>query len=98
VLELPEGKENGIAENHANPTRFVMNIWIARDGRPATVKKLLEALMECGQGGLVHKIERMLCVELENNCDIADGLENMHVEEEKKSKHCIFLIFLVAAS
>ncbi|CAB4002729.1 alpha-tubulin N-acetyltransferase 1-like [Paramuricea clavata] len=86
VLKLPEGKENGIAENQNNPTRFVMNIWIDRDGRLATVKKLLEALMECGQGGLVHKIERMLCVELKHNYDIADGVENMHVDEEKKNE------------
>ena len=96
MLKLPEGKENVIAENHENPTRFVMNVWIDRDGRLATVKELLKALEECGQRGLVHKIERMLCVEL--NCDIADGVENMHVEEENKSKHCIFLIFLVAVS
>ena len=87
-MKLPEGKENVIAGD-PNPTRSVMNIWINRDGRHATLKKLLEALTECQQGGLVHRIEQMLDVELKS--DIVDGVQNMHVTEPKKSKHSLYV-------
>jgi hypothetical protein len=87
-LKLPEGKENVIAEN-PSPTRSVMKIWIDRDGKQATVKKLLEALYECPQGGLADSIEQMLGVELTSNLSIVDGVQAMSMEDQKKSKHIV---------
>ena len=97
VLKLPEKIEN-IAERNDNPTRYVMNTWIARDGKQATVKKLLEALSECGQGGLAHKIEKMLGVELKLGCDVVDAVANLHVEEPKRSKHCFTFVLIDLAA
>jgi hypothetical protein len=86
-LKLPEGKENVIAEN-PSPTRSVMKIWIDRDGKQATVKKLLEALYECPQGGLADSIEQMLGVGLE--LSVVDGFQAISIEEDqKKSKHIV---------
>ena len=86
-MKLPEGKENVIAEN-PSPTRSVMKIWIDRDGKQATVKKLLEALYECPQGGLADSIEQMLGVGLE--LSVVDGFQAISIEEDqKKSKHIV---------
>jgi hypothetical protein len=98
VLQLPKGKENVIAEKSDNPTRYVMNVWIDRDGKQATVKKLLEALNECEQGGLAHTIEKMLGVELKLGCDVVDAVRNMHVEEPKRSKHCSTFVLIDLAA
>ena len=87
VLKLPEGKQNIIAEKNDSPTRYVMNNWLDRDGKQATVKKLLKALKECEQAGLAHRIEQMLGVELEDENDLIDGIKNVHLEQNK-SKCC----------
>ena len=87
-MKLPEGKENVIAEN-PSPTRSVMKIWIDRDGKQATVKKLLEALSECQQGKLAQDIEEMLAVELTSNLSVVDGVQAMSMEDQKKSKHIV---------
>ena len=90
VLKLPEGRQNIIAEKNDNPTRYVMNNWLDRDGKQATVKKLLKALKECEQAGLAHRIEQMLGVELEdeNDHDLIDGITNVRLEQNNKSKCC----------
>ena len=86
-MKLPEDKRNKIEEKNDNPTRYVMNNWIARDGKKATVKKFLEALNECEQAGLAHKIEQMLGVELKDENDLTDGIANVHLRQENKRKH-----------
>ena len=64
-----------------------MRFWILRDGEQATVKKLLEALKECEQDDVAHRVEQIVGIELKDELDVAGAVANICVEEPKESKY-----------
>ncbi|XP_046844420.1 uncharacterized protein LOC124438358 isoform X36 [Xenia sp. Carnegie-2017] len=84
ALNLPKDQENIIAEKyHDNPTRYVINTWLEKDGQHASLKALLLALKECGHECLLHEIEKDLRVQLSDQSK-QGAMNGIYDRSEKK--------------
>ena len=84
ALGLPAGKETAFEGKEGGPTLNVINGWISREGRKATVQALLSAVSRSERGDCSYILEKSLGCKL----DCVDSpIENVTYKMGSLSKY-----------